>query len=128
MNTTAPNQTYPSSPSVANLLNYRGPPPEQTAYPAHLFTCSTFHFDLSTLPMRTQPQNLSREMMLRAYKALILLAYKAALQMSRILYKCRESSTLVEKTLQITPFYAKQTQFSQRPNQSNPLWHKGLRK
>ena len=43
--------------------------------------------------MPTQAQNLSRQMILRAYKALILSAYKAALQMSRTRYNCRGSAT-----------------------------------
>jgi len=57
--------------------------------------------------MPAEPQNLSRQMILRAYKALILPAYKAALQVSRSLYLCRESSTLVVKTLQIDYFLCK---------------------
>ena len=38
---------------------------------------------------------------------MILSAYKAALLMSRTLYTCRENSTNVERTLQITPFLCK---------------------
>ncbi|GAI96861.1 unnamed protein product, partial [marine sediment metagenome] len=52
-------------------------------------------------------QDLSRQMILRAYKALILSAYKAALHLSRTHYICRESSTLVEDPLQIDYFLCK---------------------
>ena len=74
------------------------------------------------LPMPTEAQNLSRQMILRAYKALILPAYKAALhlpalsiaEVSRTLYLCREPSTLVARTLQIDYFLCKTNPISEK--------------
>jgi len=86
----------------------------------------TFHFALSTLTMPTQPQNLSREMILPAYKALILPAYKAALHLSRTLYICRESSTTVEKTLQIDPFLCKTNPISTEAKTNLTLYLKNV--
>ncbi len=55
--------------------------------------------------MTTEAQNLSREMILPAYKA---------------------PSTFVESPLQIHPFYAKQTQFTESPNESKFCYNKAL--
>ena len=61
--------------------------PNQTSHPDNVGIPQfcTFHFDLSTLTMAAEAQNLSREM--------ILSAYKAALHLSRTLYTCRARST-----------------------------------
>ena len=39
----------------------------------------------------------------------------------RALYKCKELSITIEESLQIAPFYAKQTQFPKRPNERKYL-------
>ena len=82
MNTTAPNQnTHPN-----DLICLQGS--------VGITQLSTFHFNLPTLAMATQPQiKPPIPMILSAYKALILPAYKAALQMSRYRYICRENAT-----------------------------------
>jgi len=49
------------------------------------------------------------------------------LHLSRIPYICREASIFVESALQISIFYAKQTQSQKDQNQRNLLYHKELR-
>jgi len=109
MPTTAPNQT--SHPAQVDILNFghfdfdivsdfdisisdfRLP---DNALPNMTIQSKTNnHLSLinNHLAMPAEAQNLSRQMILRAYKALILPAYKAALLMSRILYNCRGSFT-----------------------------------
>jgi len=126
MNTAASNQTSPSSPSVANLLNYRGPPPEQTAYPAHLFTCSTFHFDLSTLTMPTKAPNQTSHAASVAIPQFCTLHFHlftlVPLHLSRTRYICSEAATNRPLFMQNEP------NFHRRKNEPNPIYKKGLRK
>ena len=44
------------------------------------------------------------------------------------LYKCREFSITIEESLQIAPFFAKQTQFPKSPNERKLIFNKGLQK
>jgi hypothetical protein len=74
---------------------------------------------LGLLIMFIEPQNLSREMILPAYKAAVIYVPIIYVPIRHHLYTCKETST--NRT-----FYAKQTQFPKGQNEHKLFYNKGL--